>query len=216
MSRKIFIFFGPPGSGKGTQAEKLGQRLGLPVISTGEVLRQAVEAGTAVGRQVKSYVDSGQLAPSPLLKKILDQRLKRDDCAAGFILDGYPREQEEVDDLKRWLKADDVVIWVEIKVSDREVLNRLSGRRVCDCGASYHLVYNPPQRAGQCDVCGRRLAMRSDDRPEVIQRRLVTYHQTAALLTAAAAQYKLISLDGQQPIHQVQAALWSAIQQISN
>jgi adenylate kinase len=212
----VFIFFGPPGSGKGTQSEMLGERLKLPVISTGALLRQEETNKTPLGLKAKRFVKKGELVPDKLIAEIIKKRLAKRDTARGFILDGYPRDKVQLDDLLSMVQ-DKYAIWpVEIKVSDREVLNRLSGRRVCpNCGAGWHLVYKPTKQAGICDVCGHKLAIREDDRPAVVRQRLAGYKETVKDLLAYAKKNKsLISINGEQSIAKVKKDILVKIKKI--
>lgn len=202
--RLIFIFFGPPGSGKGTQAEFLAKKINLPVISTGALLRQEIAGATVWGKQAKEQVASGRLVSDQLVEQIVGRRLSAPDTAKGFILDGYPRSAAQLRGLLTRLGENDEIWLVEIKVGDREVLNRLTGRRVCACGMSYHLVYKPPRVAGRCDDCGQKLALRDDDKPAVVKTRLAAYQQTAKPLLAYGERLgRLISINGEQPIPKV-------------
>lgn len=212
MNRKIIVFFGPPGSGKGTQSEYLSQALKLPIIATGELLRQEQNRGTALGKELGGFMDKGKLVPDKLIHELIAKRSKKPDAKNGFILDGHPRDENQLKDLISMIKEGDELIFIEIKVGDREVQNRLGGRRVCDCGATYHLIYNPPKVAGRCDVCGKKLYIRHDDKPDVINDRLKTYHDAAnPILKYAAEHFKLISLNGQQPIEAVRRAMFEAL-----
>lgn len=206
--RKIYLFFGPPGSGKGTQTDMFGKAACLPVISTGELLRHEEKSGSDFGKKISALIDKGELVSDDLIHQMIVNRLKQPDTAKGFILDGYPRDTEQLKDLLKIISHDDVIVPVEIKVSDKEVVNRLSGRRVCDCGATYHLIFNPPKVAGRCNECGKELYLRPDDKPEVIKERLANYKKTAEpLLTYAAEHHNLVSVDGERPIDEIQTEL---------
>lgn len=201
MPKKIIIFFGPPGSGKGTQSEILAEKLHLPAISTGELLRREQKTGSVLGNHVKKLMASGKMLGVTLMDHILRHRLAKSDTKKGFLLDGYPRKLEQLKHLLTMVKANDRLYFIVIKVSDKEVLRRLSGRRICDCGASYHLIYNKPKKANKCDLCGKTLQVRSDDKPKVIKKRLKDYHAlTKPMLEQAAGRGSLIFLNGEQSI----------------
>ena len=169
------ILLGAPGAGKGTQAELLSAKLGIPTISTGNILRAAIKEGTPIGLEAKSYMDAGKLVPDAVIIGIVAQRLAQPDCAKGFILDGVPRtigQAEAID--KAGITFDKVL---SIEISDGEIEERMSGRRVCQsCGAPYHVKAKPPKTQGVCDACGSPLIQREDDRLETVRRRLEVYH----------------------------------------
>ncbi|MCX6792783.1 MAG: nucleoside monophosphate kinase [Candidatus Falkowbacteria bacterium] len=201
MPKKIIVFFGPPGSGKGTQSEMLAETLGLPAISTGELLRREQKTGSVLGKHVKTLMASGKMLGVTLMDHILRHRLAKSDTRRGFLLDGYPRKIEQLRHFLSILKATDSLYFIVIEVSDKEVLRRLSGRRVCDCGASYHLLYNKPRRANKCDLCGQTLLTRADDTPKVIKQRLKYYHAlTQPMLEKASGRGSLIFVNGEQSI----------------
>lgn len=214
-SRFIFIFLGPPGSGKGTQSDSLGEALKYPVIATGELLRREEAVKSSLGLAARRYMKRGALVPDDLIHKMMERRLAKRDTAKGFILDGYPRDKTQLDDLLR-LVHDKYDIWaVEIKISDREAVNRISGRRVCACGASYHLVYKPPKKVGLCDLCGKKLSIRADDKPAVVRRRLAQYQESVkALLAFAKKQRRLISINGAQTIVRVRRDIFGRVDKI--
>ena len=169
------ILLGAPGAGKGTQAEILCKKLGIPSISTGNILRAAIKDGTPTGLKAKSYIDAGKLVPDEVIIGIVDERLSQDDCAGGYILDGVPRTIAQAEALeKAGIKFDAVV---SIEVSEDEVLRRMGGRRVCEaCGSSYNVEAIPPRVEGICDNCGGKLIQRKDDTPETVRERLKVYH----------------------------------------
>ncbi|MBR2466854.1 MAG: adenylate kinase [Clostridia bacterium] len=171
------IFLGAPGAGKGTQAELVSARLGIPAISTGAIIREALKSGTEMGLKAKKFIEAGQLVPDEVVIGIIKERLEQSDCKDGFILDGFPRTVPQAEALdKMGVKIDKVV---SIEVSDEKIVERMSGRRVCqDCGATYHVVYKPSKDVKTCDKCGCELTMRSDDAPEVVKSRLEVYHST--------------------------------------
>lgn len=213
------MFFGPPGSGKGTQADMLGEDLGLPVISVGELLRHERDAGTEIGKQVADKLAQGELVPYGIVEDILTQRLSRPDTELGYILDGYPREEEQLDYLeKRFrdnLNQEDKIVVVHISLDDEEIKRRISGRRVCDCGASYHLQYNPPKQEGICDLCGRELYQRKDDKPEVVESRLQSYHKRIQpLLDRLKKGYTVITINGRETIEEEKEDIRQALEKI--
>ena len=171
------IFLGAPGAGKGTQAEKTSKRLGIPTISTGVIIREAIKCGTEMGLKAKKFIEQGALAPDDVVIGIIKERLQKDDCASGFILDGFPRTVPQAEALDRMGVRIDKVISIE--VADDDIVRRMSGRRVCDkCGASYHIEYKRSADGETCDKCGTALSIRRDDMPEVVLSRLETYHET--------------------------------------
>lgn len=205
MSKTIVVFFGPPGSGKGTQSDMLGEALNLPAISTGELLRREQKTGSVLGNHVKKLMAQGKMLGVTLMDHILRHRLAKSDAKRGFILDGYPRKLEQLKHLLTMVKASDRLYFIVIELSDKEVLRRLSGRRVCDCGASYHLIYNKPKRANKCDLCGQTIYQRSDDKPAVIKQRLKYYHAwTRPMLEKASGRGSIIFINGEQAIDKIQ------------
>lgn len=174
MGMKL-IMLGAPGAGKGTQAEILSAKLGIPTISTGNILRAAIKDGTPIGLQAKSYMDAGKLVPDEVIIGIVAERLVQPDCASGFILDGVPRTIGQAEALDQAGVTFDHVLSIEI--SDAEIEERMEGRRVCStCGAPYHIHAKPPKQEGICDSCGGVLMQRDDDRPETVRHRLEVYH----------------------------------------
>lgn len=170
------IFFGAPGAGKGTQAEIVSQKLNIPTISTGAIIRAAIKAGTDMGKSAQSYIEKGNLVPDEVVIGIIKDRLEESDCKNGFILDGFPRTIPQAEALDRMGVNIDVVL--ELFVSDDEIVTRMSGRRVCPkCGATYHTKFNPSTAGENCDKCGEALSIRKDDAPEVVKSRLVVYHE---------------------------------------
>lgn len=194
------IFLGAPGAGKGTQAEIVCEKLGIPAISTGNMLREAVKQGTPAGLAAKEYMDRGDLVPDEVVIGILKERIAQDDAKNGFILDGFPRTVAQAEALEQMGVTIDRVI--EIRVPDKKIIARMSGRRVCEgCGSSYHIEYNPPAVEGKCDKCGGNLIQRQDDKPETVLSRLDTYHEkTAPLKDFYCKKKKLISVEGQEEI----------------
>ena len=193
------ILLGPPGAGKGTQAEVLSRELNIPTISTGNILRAAVKAGTPIGLQAKSYMDAGKLVPDEVVIGMLKERIAKRDCKSGFILDGFPRTIPQAEALDEIARIDCAL---SLEVADDVIEKRMTGRRVClRCGATYHVEANPPRVKDVCDICGDKLVIRSDDQAEVVRHRLETYHeQTEPLKGYYEAQGKLKSIDGAQGI----------------
>ena len=175
------ILLGAPGAGKGTQAELLVKKLSIPAISTGNMLREAIANGTELGKKAKQFMDEGALVPDELILGIIGDRVAQSDCAKGFILDGVPRTLAQAEALEaKGIRIDHVV---SIEVDDSVIEGRMTGRRVCGkCGASYHVVANPPNVDGVCDSCGSELVIRKDDKPETVRKRLEVYHATTEVL----------------------------------
>jgi adenylate kinase len=201
------ILLGPPGAGKGTQAERISRLYGIPQISTGDMLREAVREGTPLGRKAKSYMDSGALVPDEVVIGIVEERIQQDDCRGGFMLDGFPRttaQAQALDDMleKKGLKLDHVVC---IEVDTEELVRRLSGRRTCrNCMAPYHVEFNPPKVDGVCDRCGSELYQRDDDKEEAIRNRLKTYEaQTAPLISYYTERGLLRTVEGKGSVEEV-------------
>ena len=177
------IFLGAPGAGKGTQAEKVSERYGIPAISTGAIIREAIKTGTEMGLAAKAYAESGALVPDEVVIGIIKERLAKDDCNNGFILDGFPRTVPQAEALDAMGVTIDMVISIE--VPDETIVTRMSGRRVCaNCGASYHTEFKPSKDGKTCDSCGSELSIRRDDAPEVVLSRLETYHEQTEPLKA--------------------------------
>ena len=206
------ILLGAPGAGKGTQAEIICERLGIPAISTGNIIREALRNGTEMGLRAKSYMESGALVPDDVVIGIIKERLAADDCKNGFILDGFPRTVPQAEALDQMGVEIDRVI--DIEVPDAAIEKRMSGRRVCgSCGASYHLDYKAPKAEGVCDKCGGGLIIRKDDKPETIKDRLAVYHeQTAPLADYYRKAGKLFTVDGTQEISAITAQLLSILE----
>ena len=194
------ILLGAPGAGKGTQAELLMEKLHIPGISTGNMLREAMKNGTPVGEKAKYYMDNGLLVPDEVIMDIVAERVAQPDCKGGFILDGVPRTLAQATALlERGVQIDHVV---SIEIDDSVIEGRMTGRRVCsNCGASYHIVANPSKVEGKCDLCGGDLMTRKDDAPETVRRRLVVYHeQTEVLKDFYSKLGKLRLVEGNQTI----------------
>ena len=205
------ILLGAPGAGKGTQAELLMEKLHIPGISTGNMFRDAMKNGTAVGEKAKYYMDNGLLVPDDVVMDIVEERVARDDCKNGFILDGMPRTLAQAEALlKRGVRIDHVV---SIEIDDNVIEGRMTGRRVCgDCGASYHIEANPSKVEGKCDLCGGELVTRKDDVPETVRKRLKVYHeQTEVLKSFYDKLGKLRIVEGNQAIDGVSEDILAAI-----
>ncbi|KUP04640.1 adenylate kinase [Bacillus coahuilensis m2-6] len=209
------LLMGPPGAGKGTQAEKIVEEYGIPHISTGDMFRAAIKAGTELGLEAKSYMDKGALVPDEVTIGIVRERLALADCEKGFLLDGFPRTVAQAEALEQILsdltKSIDYVINIQV---DHDILmSRLTGRRICkSCGATYHLVFNPPANEGVCDRCGGDLYQRADDNEETVGNRLAVYtNQTQPLLDFYQEKGYLKNINGQQDISDVYSDIDSLI-----
>ena len=194
------ILLGAPGAGKGTQAQMLSEHLGIPSISTGNILREAMAQHTPLGEQVRVYMDSGKLVSDDLIMNLLAERIANPDCKKGFILDGVPRTLIQAEAMDAKGICIDYVVSIEI--DDAVIVNRMSGRRVCTkCGATFHISANPPKSEGICDYCGGDVATRKDDEPETVLSRLGIYHKTTEVLKSYyREQGKLALVEGNQPI----------------
>ena len=205
------ILLGAPGAGKGTQAEILCKELEIPTISTGNILRAAIKNGTPTGMKAKAYMDEGKLVPDEVIIGIITERVAEEDCKNGYILDGVPRTIAQAEALeKAGIVFDDVV---SIEISDEVIMERMSGRRVCEhCGASYHLVAVPPKREGICDKCGGKLVQRKDDAPETVKARLEVYHKETEPLKAFYAQRGLLkSVENQATVAETSQVILRAL-----
>lgn len=215
------ILLGPPGAGKGTQAERLSHRLGIVQLSTGDMLRAAVKAGTPLGLKAKSIMEAGGLVPDDLMIGLIGERIDQSDCKSGFILDGFPRTTAQADALdkmlaSRRLKLDRVI---ELKVDDQKLTERIVGRFMCGkCGAGYNDVTKPTKQAGVCDVCGgREFVRRKDDNRETVVARLKAYHaQTAPIIPYYAKRGVFASIDGMAEIDMVEKALLGVLKETTN
>jgi adenylate kinase len=210
------VLLGPPGAGKGTQAERIAAKYGIPHLSTGDMLREAVAADTEVGRRAKAIMDAGQLVPDEVMNQLVAERLAQPDAARGFVLDGFPRTRAQAEALDGLLKQRgqrlDAVL--ELAVDDDALVERISGRFACArCGAGYHDRFKQPQVEGVCDVCGgREFVRREDDKPETVRARLKAYHeQTAPLLPYYRNKGLLITVDGMAEIDDVSAEVFEKI-----
>ena len=205
------ILLGAPGAGKGTQAEIISKRLHIPTISTGNILREAIKNGTETGLRAKSFMDKGMLVPDDVIIGIVRERLAAPDCANGYILDGVPRTIPQAQALlEQGIEIDRVV---SIEIADEVIEARMTGRRVCGtCGASYHIVANPPKTEGICNACGSELVIRKDDTPETVRHRLEVYHaETEALKGFYAKLGKLVLVEGNQPIEDATRDILAAL-----
>jgi len=211
------ILLGPPGSGKGTQAQKMVERYHIPQISTGDILRGAVKERTPLGMEAQGYMDQGKLVPDEVVVGIVRERLKESDCKGGFILDGFPRTVPQAEALDSTLgemqRAIDHV--VSIEVPNEELIKRLTGRRTCrNCGAMYHIVFDPPAKEGVCDRCGEELYQRDDDQEETIRARLQVYEeQTAPLIAYYRGKGLLRAIDGVGAIEEIFRKIVQAIEE---
>lgn len=209
------VLLGPPGAGKGTQAQKISEHLRIPHISTGDMFRQAIKAGTELGRKAESYLKEGLLVPDAVTIGLIQERLSQPDSRKGFLLDGFPRTVHQAEELDSWLESKgqglDAVIDIEVPVE--ELKARLTGRRICrDCGAAYHILYNPPSSPGKCEVCGGVLIQRNDDTEEVVTKRLDVYiKQTAPLIDYYRRKGIIKEIDGSQDIPEVNRSILKVV-----
>ena len=205
------ILLGAPGAGKGTQAERLCKVLNIPTISTGNILRAAVKNGTPTGKQAEAYMKAGKLVPDEVIIGIIHDRLDEDDCKNGYILDGFPRTIPQAEALDAALAklGEKMDYAIDVDVPDENIVSRMSGRRACTgCGATYHIVYNPSKKGDCCEVCGEKLILRDDDKPETVQKRLNVYHeQTQPLIDYYTKQGILKAVDGTQDMNDVFTAI---------
>lgn len=204
------VLLGAPGAGKGTQAEIICEKLSIPTISTGAILRTAMKEGTEMGLKAKSFIEAGALVPDDVIIGIVKERLAADDCKNGFILDGVPRtiaQAQAIDDMG--IRID---MALDIEVGDETIIERVSGRRVCSCGASYHIKYKPSIKEGICDKCGQPLTIRKDDEPQTVLDRLTTYHKlTEPLKDFYKAKGILVEVDGEGSVENTTALVLKAI-----
>jgi adenylate kinase len=201
------IMLGAPGAGKGTQAKLISEEYGIPQISTGDIFRANIKNNTELGKKAKSYMDQGLLVPDQVTCDLVVDRLAQDDCKNGYILDGFPRTIPQAEALTEALKKSGTAIdyAIDVEVPDQVIVDRMSGRRACpDCGATYHVKFNPPSREEICDACGARLVLREDDKPETVQKRLEVYHnQTQPLIDYYQKAGCLFSVDGTEHMDMV-------------
>jgi adenylate kinase len=205
------IFLGAPGAGKGTQAEIVSERFGIPAISTGAIIREAIKTGTEMGLEARKFTERGALVPDEVVIGIIKERLAKDDCQKGFILDGFPRTVPQAEALDQMGVSIDRV--VSIEVSDERIIERMCGRRVCPaCGATYHTVSLPSKDGKTCDKCGAELAVRKDDEPEVVKSRLEIFHSTTEPLKAYYEKTgKLKLVEGQEKVEDTTALTLAAL-----
>ncbi|RZN14952.1 MAG: adenylate kinase [Methanosarcinales archaeon] len=206
------VLLGPPGAGKGTQAKRIAGKYQIPHVSTGDILRENLSAGTGLGLKAKTYMDKGELVPDNVLIDIIKERLSKPDCSSGFLLDGYPRTISQAEALNQILADTQLDMVLNITVPDEELLKRLSGRRMCKCGASYHTEFNPPKIMNVCDVCGSTLYQRDDDKEEAIKNRLKVYaKQTQPLIDYYSNLSMLKTVDGTESIDKIFAEITSIL-----
>ncbi len=206
------IFLGAPGAGKGTQADIISERLGIPTVSTGAIIREALKNQTEMGIKAKKFIEAGELVPDDVVIGIIKERLQKSDCQNGFILDGFPRTVPQAQALDEMGIALDKIISIE--VPDEMIVERMAGRRVCaKCGASYHTVYNPSADGKACDKCGEELTLRKDDAPEVVLSRLEVYHSTTEpLKDFYATKGKLTLIDGVGSVEEIAGRTMKALE----
>lgn len=205
------VMLGAPGAGKGTQAKMIAAEYGLPHISTGDIFRANIKEGTELGKEAKTYMDAGQLVPDELTVKILLDRVAKDDCKNGYVLDGFPRTipQAKVLDEALTKLGEKIDFAIDVDVPDENIVRRMGGRRACvTCGATYHIEHVPPKTEGICDTCGSELILRDDDKPETVSNRLKVYHdQTQPLIDFYTEKGVLKSVDGTVDMMDVFAAI---------
>ena len=205
------IMLGAPGAGKGTQAKKIAEKYQIPHISTGDIFRANIKNGTELGNKAKTYMEQGLLVPDELVCDLVVDRVKQDDCANGYVLDGFPRTIPQAESLDGALKAmgQKVDYAVNVEVPDENIIRRMGGRRAClACGATYHVENIPPKKEGICDVCGAELVLRDDDKPETVKKRLDVYHeQTQPLIDYYTKAGVLVEVDGTLAMDDVFAAI---------
>lgn len=204
------ILLGAPGAGKGTQSAKISEKYHIPAIATGDILRGAIKNGTELGLAAKSYIEAGKLVPDEVVIGIIREYLATDACKNGFILDGFPRSIPQAEALDAMGVRIDVVL--NLEVEDEKIVERMSGRRVCSCGASYHVAHNPPKKEGVCDKCGEALYVRADDAAETVQNRLATFHaQTEPLKEYYSEKGILVTVQGQEDVADTTALVFEAL-----
>ncbi len=209
------MVFGAPGAGKGTQAKFLIEKYDIPQISTGDILRAAIADKTDMGMEAKNYMDAGKLVPDSTIIGIIKDRLAEDDCKTGFILDGFPRTLPQAEALNELMKDMGISLdkVISLNVPDELIVGRITGRRVCpDCGASFHVDFNPSKEEGKCDYCGGELIIRKDDNAETVKSRLSAYHeQTAPLIAFYTDMGVMVELDGTKDVSEVTADMFASI-----
>lgn len=201
------VMLGAPGAGKGTQAKRIAAKFSIPHISTGDIFRANIKNNTPLGAKAKSYMDKGELVPDELVIELIMDRFAQDDCVNGYVLDGFPRTIPQAEELDKALKSvnDNLDYAIDVEVPDDNIINRMSGRRACvNCGATYHIVHNPPKVENVCDTCNGELILRDDDKPETVKNRLDVYHsQTEPLLKYYTEKGILYTVDGTQDMDTV-------------
>ena len=201
------IMLGAPGAGKGTQAKRIAEKWQIPHISTGDIFRMNIKNGTELGMEAKKYMDQGLLVPDELVVDLVVDRVAQDDCENGYVLDGFPRTIPQAESLDAALAkmGQKVDYAIDVDVPDENIVNRMSGRRACvGCGATYHIKYNPPKKEDVCDICGEKLILRDDDKPETVLKRLTVYHdQTQPLIQFYEEKGVLRTVDGTKPMKEV-------------
>lgn len=201
------IMLGAPGAGKGTQAKMISEKYEIPHISTGDIFRANIKEGTELGKKAKEYMDQGLLVPDELTVDLVIDRIQKEDCARGYILDGFPRTIAQAEALDKALKSrgEALDFALEVDVPDEHIIKRMAGRRACvSCGATYHIIYNPTKTEGICDICGSELILRDDDKPETVQKRLMVYHeQTKPLVEYYKKESILRTVDGTKDMSDV-------------
>ena len=212
MKNLKLIFLGAPGAGKGTQSDIVAEKYGIPTISTGVMIREAIKNNTEMALQAKAYAENGKLVPDEVVIGIIGERLAKDDCQNGFILDGFPRTVPQAEALDKM--GVEINCVVSIEVSDEKIVERMSGRRSCaKCGATYHIIYNPSKDGENCDKCGETLSIRKDDAPEVVLDRLNVYHnQTEPLKDFYGKKGVLVLVEGQEKVEDTTRLTLNAIE----
>ncbi|MCK4744514.1 nucleoside monophosphate kinase [Candidatus Parcubacteria bacterium] len=204
------LIFGAQGSGKGTQADLLSKKLKIPHITVGDIFRLIIKEESELGKILASYLNKGRLAPNEITNRIVAERLKKSDVARGFILDGYPRNKVQADFLDGICEIGKVI---EIKVSDKEAVERIKDRRMCYCGRTYHLKYNPPKKDVTCDECGKKLYQRDDDKPKEIKERLRIYHEETEPIIADYKKRGIVeTVEGERPIQEIHLNIMKVFQ----
>jgi adenylate kinase len=210
------VMLGAPGAGKGTQAKMIASKYQIPHISTGDIFRANIKNGTELGKKAKQYMDQGLLVPDELTVDLVIDRLSQEDCAKGYILDGFPRTipQAQALDVALAKRGEKMDYAIDVDVPDENIVNRMSGRRACTgCGATYHIINNPSAKGDLCEVCGEKLVQRDDDKPETVAKRLGVYHdQTQPLIEYYTGQSILKTVDGTQDMNDVFAAITNILE----
>ena len=207
------ILLGAPGAGKGTQAVKISEKYQIPAIATGDILRAERKAGTELGKEAQAYIEAGQLVPDSVVIGIIKKYMVENNCENGFILDGFPRSIPQAEALETMGIHIDAVLSIE--VPDQKIIERMSGRRVCSCGSSYHIVYNPPLKEGVCDRCGEALYVRADDAAETVKKRLETFHrETEPLKAFYAKKNLLLTVEGQDEVADTTALVFQTLKTV--